>query len=61
MARARAEARTTMNDRLYLLADGRGGTVMKRMANTDGGNISGEKILRHNEATGSVYLMTTYE
>jgi len=50
-----------MNDRLYLLADGRGGTVMKRMANTDGGNISGEKILRHNEATGSVYLMTTYE
>ena len=35
---------------------------MKRMANTDGGNISGEEIIRHNnEATGSVYLMTTYE
>jgi len=38
---ARAEARLITNDRPSLLAGGRGGTVMKRMASIDGGNISG--------------------
>jgi hypothetical protein len=44
MARARAEARTTMNDRPSLLAGGRGGTVMKTILSIDGGNISGGKL-----------------
>jgi hypothetical protein len=60
MARARAEARITTIDRLSLLAGGRGGIVMKRTPSIDGENISGEKIMRHNEATGPIYLMMTY-
>jgi hypothetical protein len=61
MARARAEARTTTKDRLFLPEGGRGVTVTKKIPNTDGGNTSGEKVMRHNEATGPVYLMMTYE
>jgi hypothetical protein len=33
---------------------------MKRTPSIDGENISGEKIMRHNEATGPIYLMMTY-
>lgn len=61
MARARAAARTTMNDRLCHLAGGQGVIVTKTIPSIDEGNISGEKIMRHNEATGPVYLMMTYE
>ena len=61
MARAKAEARTITNDRLFLPDGGRGVTVTKRMPSTDGGNTKGEKVMRHNEATGPVYLMMTYE
>jgi hypothetical protein len=61
MARARAEARTTMNDRLFLPEGGRGVIVTKTIPSIDEGNTSGEKVMRHNEATGPVYLMMTYE
>jgi hypothetical protein len=46
MARARAEANLTTNDRLYLPGGGRDGTVMMRMPSIEGGNTSGKMMLR---------------
>jgi hypothetical protein len=50
MARARAEASLTTNDRLCLPEGGQGGTVMKRTPSIDGGNTSGKMMLRRNES-----------